>query len=209
MILAIDCSKGVNLIFYNKNKIIYQFNNSNILNASEILISKIESIFKKKKISYKSLSKVIIINGPGSFTGIRASITFAKILKLTLSVPIYGFSKSEIINLLGSDNKIFNKVVFVHHNDENFFISKYNTRNKLISHPEIINLKESKFIIPAKKHIISDNKSICNYLDPIELLKKHAKLSIFNFKLDNLVNMPEKYFQKKYIPRPIYVKNFY
>ena len=45
MILAIDCSKGVNLIFYNKNKIIYQFNNSNILNASEILISKIEINF--------------------------------------------------------------------------------------------------------------------------------------------------------------------
>ena len=209
MILAVDCSKGLNLIFFRKNKIFYQFNNSNISNASEILIPKIESIFKEKKISYKSISKIIIINGPGSFTGIRASITFAKILKLTLSVPIYGFSKFEIVNFLSNSENTFNKTIFIHHNNENFFISKYNVSNKLISHPEIINLKEINFKIPTKNHLISDNRSIGNYLDSNELLKKHTKLSIFNFKLDNLIDMPEKYFQKKYILRPIYVKNFY
>ena len=34
-------------------------------------------------------------------------------------------------------------------------------------------------------------------------------VSIFNYKFEDIVKLKEQSFQKKYIPQPIYVKNFY
>ena len=47
----------------------------------------------KKALSLKDLKKIICIYGPGSFTGLRVSATFSKILSLSLrDIPIYGLS---------------------------------------------------------------------------------------------------------------------
>jgi hypothetical protein len=54
MILGIDCSNGLNLIFFDKRKIYYNYNNYKITNTSEILITKIENSLKK-------LIKIIMI----------------------------------------------------------------------------------------------------------------------------------------------------
>ena len=89
MIRAIECSKGLDILIFKNKKIFFNKKYTNIKNISEILISKIEIAIKKIDISYKDIKKIIIINGPGSFTGIRSSITFAKILGLSLSIPVY------------------------------------------------------------------------------------------------------------------------
>ena len=51
MILAIDCSKGLDILIFKNKKIFFNKKYKNIKNISEILISKIEIAIKKIDIS--------------------------------------------------------------------------------------------------------------------------------------------------------------
>ena len=211
MILGIDCSNGLNLIFFDKRKIYYNYNNYKITNTSEILIKKIENILKKINKNYNDFSKIIIINGPGSFTGIRCSITFAKMMRISLSIPIYGYTKFELANLFlktKSQNKNIKKRIFLHYQGENFFHSSYRM-DKCISKPEILNLKQCNFINDKNDLLISDNKLFFDYLKNEKNTRNPEMMSIFMYKLENIIDLNKQYFQKKYIPQPIYVKNLF
>jgi tRNA threonylcarbamoyl adenosine modification protein YeaZ len=211
MILGIDCSNGLNLIFFDKRKIYYNYNNNKITNTSEILIKKIENILKKINKNYNDFSKIIIINGPGSFTGIRCSITFAKMMRISLSIPIYGYTKFELANFFlktKSKNKNIKKRIFLHYQGENFFHSSYRM-DKCISKPEILNLKQCNFNNYKNDLLISDNKLFFDYLKNEKNTRNPEMMSIFKYKLENIIDLNKQYFQKKYIPQPIYVKNLF
>ena len=211
MILGIDCSNGLNLIFFDKKKIYYNYNNYKITNTSEILITKIENSLKKINKNYNDFSKIIIINGPGSFTGIRCSITFAKMMRISLSIPIYGYTKFELANFFlktKSQNKNIKKRIFLHYQGENFFHSSYRM-DECISKPEILNLNQCNFNNYKNDLLISDNKLFFDYLKNKKNTSNPEMLSIFKYKLENIIDLNKQYFQKKYIPQPIYVKNLF
>jgi tRNA threonylcarbamoyl adenosine modification protein YeaZ len=211
MILGIDCSEGLNLIFFDKKKILYKYKNNKITNTSEVLVTKIENSLKKIKKDYDNISKIIIINGPGSFTGIRCSVTFAKMMKISLSVPIYGYTKFELVDFFSnskSTNKNIKKSIFLYYQGEDFFYSRYENY-KCISKPEILNISHHNFDNYKNDLIISDNKIFFDHPKIKKNTKKYEIKRIFNYKLENIVELDKFYFQKKYIPQPIYVKNFF
>ena len=211
MILGIDCSNGLNLIFFDKRKIYYNYKNYKITNTSEILITKIENTLKKIKKNYSDFSKIIIINGPGSFTGIRCSITFAKMMRISLSIPIYGYTKFELVNFFLNSkfkNKNIKKRIFLHYQDENFFHSSY-IMDKCISKPEILNLSQCNLNNYKNDLLISDNKLFYDYLKNEKNTRNPEMMSIFKYKLENVIDLNKQHFQKKYIPKPIYVKNLF
>ena len=37
----------------------------------------------------------------------------------------------------------------------------------------------------------------------------HVIVKLFKYKLENIIDLNKQYFQKKYIPQPIYVKNLF
>ena len=211
MILGIDCSNGLNLIFFDKREIYYNYNNYKITNTSEILITKIENSLKKINKNYNDFSKIIIINGPGSFTGIRCSITFAKMMRISLSIPVYGYTKFELANFFIKPklkNKNIKKRIFLHYQGENFFHSSYRM-DKCISKPEILNLKQCNFNNYKNDLLISDNELFFDYLKNKKNTINPEMMSIFKYKLENIIDLNKQYFQKKYIPQPIYVKNLF
>ena len=211
MILGIDCSNGLNLIFFDKGEIYYNYKNYKITNTSEILITKIENSLKKINKNYNDFSKIIVINGPGSFTGVRCSITFAKMMRISLSIPIYGYTKFELANLFlktKSQNKNIKKRIFLHYQGENFFHSSYRM-DKCTSKPEILNLKQCNFNNYKNDLLISDNKLFFDYLKNKKNTRNPEMVSIFKYKLENIIDLNKQYFQKKYIPQPIYVKNLF
>ena len=211
MILGIDCSDGLNLIFFDKKKILYTYKNLKVNNTSEILITKIENSLKKIKKNYNDISKIIIINGPGSFTGIRCSVTFAKMMKISLSIPIYGYTKFELVNFFFNSidkNKNIKKSIFLYYQGEEFFYARYKN-DKCISKPEILNIYQCNYDNYKDDLIISNNKLFFDYSKFKKNNEKPTLKSIFNYKLENIIELDKFYFQKKYIPQPIYVKNFF
>ena len=73
---------------------------------SEIALPKIVEMFEKNKLSPKEVDKIIVVNGPGSFTGIRIGITIAKVYAWTLNIPITTITSLEAMSLSCKDKTI-------------------------------------------------------------------------------------------------------
>ena len=208
MILLIDCSKGLNLILGNRKKIILTLNKPRIKKVSEALVAEIENLLYSASKSYKDLTKIVVINGPGSFTGIRTGVTVAKVLALSLNIPVCGISQFDLLSLEYSkiqSNK--DQKIYIHINDHKFFFQSILKSGKK-SEISIVNFETDKLTDILGSDVISDDNKIVNSLRIISKLNQKLNLfiyrDIFSLCYNNLVNLVEN----KYIPNPIYVKTF-
>lgn len=89
MILYIDTSSSYlyTAIVENK-KVISEIKEEFGQSLSEVALPRIVSMFEDNKLSPKDIDKIIVVNGPGSFTGIRIGITIAKVYAWSLNIPI-------------------------------------------------------------------------------------------------------------------------
>lgn len=75
-------------------------------NHSIYTVPLIEEILKDNKITTKELNEIIVIDGPGSFTGVRLGITVAKMLAYTLNIKIKAISSIEALAAGKNENKM-------------------------------------------------------------------------------------------------------
>lgn len=64
---------------------------------SEHMIPEIDNLLKKYSLTRKDISGVVTSIGPGSYTGVRISLTIAKVIALCLDVPIYPISSLRVL----------------------------------------------------------------------------------------------------------------
>lgn len=64
---------------------------------SEHMIPEIDNLLKKYSFTRKDISGVVTSIGPGSYTGVRISLTIAKVIALCLDVPIYPVSSLRVL----------------------------------------------------------------------------------------------------------------
>lgn len=70
---------------------------------SEIVIPEIESILNEDGIESKDLDEIIVVNGPGSFTGVRIGVTIAKTLAYTTGAKIKTITSLEAYGVSSRD----------------------------------------------------------------------------------------------------------
>lgn len=75
-------------------------------NLSEVALPEIVDMLEKNDISPKTVDKIIVVNGPGSFTGIRIGITIAKVYAWSLDIPISTISSLEAMAVSSKKNTI-------------------------------------------------------------------------------------------------------
>jgi tRNA threonylcarbamoyl adenosine modification protein YeaZ len=68
-------------------------------NLSEYTLPRIEEMLNVKGISPDEINKIIVVNGPGSFTGIRIGLTIAKTLAWAKNISIIPISSLEAMAL--------------------------------------------------------------------------------------------------------------
>lgn len=91
--LGIDTSnKFIIVSIFNDNEVLYFKKTISDRNASELINQFIEAAFKTVAIKVNDLSGVVVVSGPGSFTGVRIAMTVAKVLSFTLDIPLYSIS---------------------------------------------------------------------------------------------------------------------
>src|SRR5271163_141608 len=64
---------------------------------SELLLSTIAEILREAGAGIEQLSGVVVVHGPGSFTGIRIGVSAAKGLAEALGIPIIAVSRLELL----------------------------------------------------------------------------------------------------------------
>jgi tRNA threonylcarbamoyladenosine biosynthesis protein TsaB len=62
------------------------------LSPSANLTGRVEELFRKTQIELKNIDLIAVGLGPGSFTGIRVGVAFAKGLSAATGIPVVGFS---------------------------------------------------------------------------------------------------------------------
>ena len=79
-------------------------------NELEVLISRINKMISEKNLSFSDLQGIVVIKGPGSYTGIRLGLSTANALALARNIPLVGlksnFKKIELIKVVKNIEKV-------------------------------------------------------------------------------------------------------
>lgn len=114
-------------------------------NLSSYTLPRIQEMMYVKGISVDDLKKIICVNGPGSFTGIRIGLTIAKVLAWAKNIPIIPISSLEAMALSADGNYDF-IVPAIDARRNYLYASIYDTKNK-------------NFVM-HEKHVLSDTLNI-------------------------------------------------
>jgi len=97
-ILAIDTSTNVLGVGIASNeKIIGEYITNIKRNHSTRVLPAIDFLLKDCGMDIKDINKIIVANGPGSYTGLRIGLTIGKTLAWTLNIPIVGVSSLKLM----------------------------------------------------------------------------------------------------------------
>ncbi len=139
------------IIIFKDGHILFQ----NILESknkhSEITMPTLDKTLKEANIDIKELNSVIVVNGPGSFTGERIAVTIAKTIAYCLNIPIRTINALLILSLnLNEDHKC------VALEDRNgAFVATFDQNNQLID--EIKYLNKSTYLEYKETHnVVTD-----------------------------------------------------
>jgi tRNA threonylcarbamoyl adenosine modification protein YeaZ len=175
MVLCIDTAtdiSGVALIVSDKNKF---YEELKINHTSDGILEKIDIVLHKAKSDLSSLKAVMVISGPGSFTGLRVGIAVANQFSHQLKIPISGIRTDELYSCR-TDEKDF--IYLQSMNREQVYIVGYgrfkiNYPQSIISisecHSEIMSEPDIKWLGQLNdKHLeaFSDIPQISDLLSP-------------------------------------------
>lgn len=114
-------------------------------NLSEYALPRIEEMFTVKNINIDELDKIICVNGPGSFTGIRIGLTIAKTLAWAKNIPIVPISSLEAMAFSSDGNY-------------NYIVPAIDARRNYL-YASIYDNQNGSFIM-NEKHILKDTLEI-------------------------------------------------
>lgn len=108
---------------------------------SKVALPRIVSMFEENNIKPNDITNIVVINGPGSFTGIRIGITIAKVFAWSLNIPITTMTSLEAMSLSVEDEKIH--VPIINARRGYVYAAIYNKDKELLS-PQHIKIDELK-----------------------------------------------------------------
>lgn len=162
-------------------------------NLSEVALPKIVEMFDKKNLSAKDIDKIIVVNGPGSFTGIRVGLTIAKVFAWSLNIPITTITSLEAMaNSINSD-KLLVPLIDARHGC--VYAAIYNN-DEVILKPSYIKVED----------LYNKLSGECVFITNDEIDLNSEKSSY----IPNILNIVNKYIEKKeinpHLVNPEYLK---
>ena len=142
---------------------------------SSIILPIIRDSFNSVDFELKDLDKIFVVNGPGSFTGIRVGVSIAKTIAWGFNIPIFPVSSLE---LLATTNTEFDFCIpMIDARRGNVFGSIYNKNldivlnEQLISKEKLLNNTDSNYLIVSNDFVEYNKPNI----DFIKIINKHEK----------------------------------
>lgn len=184
--LFIDSSReSLSVALISGDKLLLVSNVASHSKHSNFLMNEIQNILHKSNFTIHDIDNIVILNGPGSFTGIRVGVTIAKTMCWVLSKKLYQLNNLEALKV-GSKNDVVICVIpdkpnssYVGIYNENNSIEDYlsiyseelNFKNKNIT---IISMKENDFANNLYNMLSANNTAnqvIINDYDYLEVAK--------------------------------------
>ena len=139
---------------------------------SKYAMTAIEKLFSDNNIDSKNVDKIMVVNGPGSFTGIRIGVTIAKTLAYCTNSTIYTIDSLTLASLsYTGDNYIAVK------ENNGIYLAKFHNEN-ITSSIEYYRNKETEYL--TYKDDIKYERETPNFDRLIEIMTKLPKCNAFN-----------------------------
>ncbi len=144
MLLTFDtCLNKTYVTLSDKDKILDSrvIENKNEKYHSAFLISTIADILKNHNLKMQDINAIGTNIGPGSFTGIRACVTVARVIAQQLECPLAGVSSLEILSHLNKNGG--KTAVMLDARKNQFYLAVYDEDKKALTEPKLIHSEEA------------------------------------------------------------------
>ena len=160
-------------------------------NHSDFTMPLIKEILDTNNLGVKDLNEILVVNGPGSFTGVRIGVTIAKTLAYTLNIPIktitslemYACGKKELeqklviirdvkgvfYGLFNKENEQIGELEYKANKDFDEYVSTNNLSNNIVEEKTID--FDAIYQQLSKKEVELAHKANPIYIKVIEALK--------------------------------------
>lgn len=173
--LFIDTStSNLTLSLLNDYKEIYRYSELIENDMASKILSILDLILKKNNMILDDIDKIFVVNGPGSFTGIRVGVTISKVICWALKKEIIPISSLEVLATTPINTKF--SIPMIDARRGNVFAGIYDKDLNIISKDQLINLdeilkdKDSDYTIVSYNDIQNSMKPSIN---PIRIIMKH------------------------------------
>ena len=129
---------------------------------SAFLITNIRNILRKNNILIKDINAIGINIGPGSFTGIRADITIARVMAQQFNIKLIGIESLKILSMLNTSQKEYSLVITDARKNK-VYIALYKKSGETVFNPKLEEKENIFNYINENTEIITD-KSVNEYL---------------------------------------------
>lgn len=116
----------------------------------------IDEILKINNLLPSYLNEIIVVNGPGSFTGVRIGVTIAKTLAYTLNIPIKTITSLKAYAV--SSDKETNKLVTIE-DLKGKYVGYFDKNNNLLSDYTYLKNDEYETYIKEKEQYLINNNT--------------------------------------------------
>ena len=114
--LIINCTGKNNTIVLKINNNFFFKKLQTNSRSNETLVNNISNFIKQKKANIDKNFSVIVNLGPGSFSGIRISLSVAKGIKITTGAKLYGFRDQDLASFNAKNIELLIKKKLVQNN---------------------------------------------------------------------------------------------
>ena len=188
ILLGIESSSRKLSVGLMKDKIFSELFSEKINDTANSLPILSKQIINKALLSFEDLDAICISAGPGSFTGLRIGMSYAKGIALALNIPIVPIST---FDSLTHDNTFKKLSVLIYSHGNTFYICEYNLDNGKLSkstEPKVI-LKEN--VLKLSHNIVFNGPQ-----NIFEDLKAHnLKIEFKELSVENIIKISQKNFR--------------
>lgn len=164
----------------------------------------IDKVLKDTNIKVEEIEKVMVVNGPGSFTGVRIGVTIAKVLAYILNIDVICLSSLKIRAISVAHDYCLS---LINANRGNYYIGLYDKNNNEVIEEQFNNIdkvlelieKYNPVIVSDTDFVINDMSISKTRLDILSIVNYYKKYKGINSHLvvPNYLKLPQALEEKK------------
>lgn len=176
MLLIDTTTSNITVSIIENQSILYQYNENIASDMSSKILPIIDNGLKTLNLKLDDIDKIFVVNGPGSFTGIRVGVTVAKTIAWSLKKDIVPLSSLELMATTSTNKKYL--VPMIDARRGNVFAGIYDKELNCIKSDRLVNLNEFINNLTDDYEFVSyDNIDISNLIKPnidvLKIINKH------------------------------------
>lgn len=176
-------SNKIIIVLYNNDQILIKQEQNTSYDHSISTMPLLIKTLEQHNLKAEDLNQIVVVNGPGSFTGVRIGVTIAKTLAYTLNVPIKTVS-SLFIKAVSFDHE---EVTIVEREKNGVFLGKFDKNNNLIEDYQYLKNMEYESLTNKQnfvENIALDYERIKKLLEALKSQNPHSVKPLYVKKIE-------------------------